>query len=59
MKTTVWAVRNAETGERLSYRFRAKRDALEWAQGRDFMGLVLQVYRTTQDLPPHGKESRA
>jgi hypothetical protein len=52
MKTTVWAVRDAETGERLSYRFRARRDALAWARGRDFLGRVLQVYRTTQDLPP-------
>jgi hypothetical protein len=52
MKTTVWAVRDAETGEQISGLFSFKRDAEKRLKHLDFMGRPLEVYRTTQDLPP-------
>ena len=61
MKTTVYAVRDTRNGQRLSYRYRSKRDALELCaslgamlarQGDTNAPEALEVYRTTQDLPP-------
>lgn len=52
-RRTVYAWRDAETGERLTYRYRSLRDLLE-ARPRhrfDHTGRIVEVYRTTQDLP--------
>lgn len=54
VKTTVYAVRDAETKERLTYRHRAYRDALQRLHelnAAGHTGRVLEVYRTSQDLP--------
>ena len=50
-KTTVYAVRDAETKERLTYRYRSFRDARARMREEQPTGRVLEVYRTTQDLP--------
>jgi hypothetical protein len=57
-KTTVYAVRDVETGQRLSYRYRSRRDAIEcrnYIASASGKGDNLEVYRTTQDLPKAGK----
>lgn len=54
-KTTVYAVRDAETKERLTYRFRSQRDARDHMKALHFNGRVMEVYRTTQDLPRKGE----
>lgn len=59
MKSTVYAVRDAETKERLSYRYRDRRDAIERKRELKFNGRVMEVYRTTMDLPPQGKGRRS
>lgn len=62
IKTAVWAVRDMESGVRLSYRYRSRKDALEClsyiarASGKSD---ILEVYRTSQDLPRAGKPRRA
>lgn len=50
-KTTVYAVRDSETKERLSYRYRRYKNALERMRELNFNGRPMEVYRTTQDLP--------
>lgn len=51
-RTTVWAIRDAETRERLTYRYRSRRELLERNAGRfEHTGRVVEAYRTTQDLP--------
>lgn len=52
-RTTVWAIRDAETKERLTYRYRSCRELLERAplSRFDHTGRVVEVYRTSQDLP--------
>lgn len=57
-QTTVYAVRDAETGERLTYRYRSRRDLLDRRPlaSFDHTGRVVEVYRTTQDLPRHAKK---
>ena len=53
-KTTVYAVRDTESRQRLSYRYRSRREAEEC---KAYVGRAsgktdnLEVYRTTQDLP--------
>jgi len=54
-KTTVYAVRDAETKERLTYRYRSYRDAVDRMREERHTGRVLEVYRTTQDLPRYPK----
>lgn len=49
-RTTVWAVRRADTQERLTYRFRSRRELLERHPLKRFT-VPVEVYRTTQDLP--------
>ena len=55
-KTTVWAIRKVETGERLTYRFRSRRELLERHPLQRFICPV-EVYRTTQDLPRQQRRS--
>ena len=50
-RTTVYAVRDAETGERLSCCYRTRKEAAARRRELAYMGRVLEVYRTTQDLP--------
>ena len=54
-RTTVWAVRDADTGERLTYRYRSFREAQELLRRFDHTGRVVEIYRTTQDLPRQAK----
>jgi hypothetical protein len=53
-RTTVWAVRNTDTGERLTYRYRSLRELRDAHPLRRFehTGQPVEYYRTTQDLPP-------
>lgn len=53
--TTVWAIRDVETRERLSYRYRSRDELLAKHPPAKFehTGRVVEVYRTTQDLPRH------
>lgn len=57
-KTTVYAVRDIETKERLSYRYRDWSEAKERMRELHFNGRVMEVYRTTQDLSRHPRKSR-
>ena len=53
-RTTVYAVRDTETGERLSYRYRDKKEAIDcmaYVARNSGKSKNLEVYRTTQDLP--------
>jgi hypothetical protein len=51
-KTTVYAVRKVATKERLTYRYRSHRDALDLLRQMQHRTTEpLEVYRTTQDLP--------
>ena len=56
-KTTVYALRDAETKERLTYRYRTIRELLEHhpVNGFDHTGRIVEVFRTTQDLPQYSK----
>lgn len=56
-KTRVYAVRDAETKERLSYRYRSIRELREKAPLRrwDHTGRIVEVYQTTQNLPRTGR----
>lgn len=62
-KTTVYAIRDAETKERLSYRYRSVRE-LRLAIGANFQaqyehtGRTVELYRTTQDLPRVGSRKK-
>lgn len=52
-RTTVWAVRNCDTGERISYRYRSLRELRSICplSRYDHTGVPVEYYRTTQDLP--------
>lgn len=60
-KTTVYAIRDAETKERLTYRYRTVRELTDaWRPSEfDHTGRVVEIYRTTQDLPRLNKRQRA
>lgn len=63
-KTTVYAVRDAETRERLSYRYRSIRELREAIGSNhqaqfEHTGRVVEVYRTTQDLPRVAKRKES
>lgn len=58
VRTTVWAVRDAETKDRISYRYRSQREAAGLLKRYEHTGRVVELYRTTQNLPRHGKRSR-
>ena len=48
--TTQYAVRDAETKERLTGFFRYRKDAEAYKKLLNFNGLVLEVYRTSHKL---------
>lgn len=50
MRTRVYAVRDAETKERLSYRYRTRKEAKDRLIDFHHTGRVLEVYATTMDL---------
>ena len=50
MQTAVYAIRRISTGERLTYRFRTRKELLERHPLRSFPCPV-ETYRTTQNLP--------
>ena len=57
-RTTVYAVRDIPTGQRISYRYRLRRDAVECLQyiaRRAGNVSNLEIYRTSQELPKAGK----
>lgn len=58
-RTTVYAVRDAETKDRLTYRYREARDAAELLRRFNHTGRVVEVYRTSQDLPRLTKRQKA
>ena len=45
-----WAVRDAETKERLSYRYADREEARAALRNFEHTGRVLEVYRTSQSL---------
>lgn len=57
-RATVYAVRDAETRERLSYRYHDRREAVERMRELHFTGRVMEVYRTSQDLPRQPKRGQ-
>lgn len=52
-KTTVYAWRDAETKERLSYRYRTIRELKDARRKSEFehTGRIVEIYKTTMDLP--------
>lgn len=56
-KTTVFALRDTETKERLTYRYRTVKELLERAplSSFDHTGRIVEIYRTSQDLPRYAK----
>lgn len=60
-KTTVYAIRDAETKERLTYKYRTVRELTDARRLSEFdhTGRVVEIYRTTQDLPRLNKRQRA
>ena len=53
-RTTVWAVRDSDTKERLSYRYRSLRELRDEHPLSNYShtGRPVEYYRTTQDLLP-------
>ena len=49
-RKTVYAVRDVETKERLTYRYRSFKEAFDLLPRFDHTGRVVEVYRTTQDF---------
>ena len=58
-KTTVYAVRDTDTKERLTYRYRDPREAVERMRELNFNGRPMEIYRTTQDLPALPRKRKA
>jgi hypothetical protein len=56
-RTTVYAWRDAESGERLTYRYRTIRELTDArpCHAFDHTGRVVEIYRTTQNLPRQSK----
>lgn len=57
MRTKVWAVRVVETGERVTYRYRDRKDAEDWKKYLEYHNggkYPMEVYSLTQDLPRRG-----
>lgn len=50
VRKTRWAVRDAETRERLSYRYPTWQEARDVLRRFEHTGRVLEVYRTSQSL---------
>lgn len=59
MRTTVYAVRDSETKERLTYRYRRAAEAIQRMRELSFNGRPMEIYRTPQDLPRIGKPRHA
>lgn len=55
MRTTVYAIRDATTKERLTYRYRSEDigELYDMIRTKRFSstGRAVEIYRTTQDLP--------